>query len=347
MGIGQKLAKARTLAKFRRIAGTYDAVYQARWLADNAQHIEFIGSSVKLPELGLHFPIDHPCASTILKKIHFLHSLHRRARCAFTLRDNDLIATVGKTKARLVEQCDIETFFEVFGLQYYVFSPLPGDTVFVDVGMNIGIASLQFHSQHQGVSYGFELMPSTFIRAKENFSLNPILHGKHFSYDYGLSNSHQEVSMIDIPPESPLASLFSPTPPPGFTTVSAQVQPAANELSKILATHPASHKVLKLDVEGSEFEILGSLQDRGLLDQFSIVFVEVHPRLRKKPDEITDYLQSSGFVWSRLMISDNGVSLVSAFNTAKLKAQPCNILESVAGGNYNPPFGSHAPLNPI
>jgi FkbM family methyltransferase len=202
----------------------------------------------------------------------------------------------------------------MFAVQLYRFH-LPGDLIFVDVGMNIGLASLYFHSTHQGHSYGFELVPDTFRAAKLNFELNLKASTKHTAYPYGLLDRDAEFTVTVDTQNSAGNSIFKESKG-SPAQVSVEVKDAAVAIGKIFDAHPDSTFILKLDAEGAEFEILDRLSEQGLLGRFSLLLLELHQRDDRNSDEIRSLLRDSHFSWNESNVPLHNCSLMYAYPRA-------------------------------
>ncbi|HJP83481.1 MAG TPA: FkbM family methyltransferase [Fimbriimonadaceae bacterium] len=245
-----------------------------------------------------------------------MDDLHRISNVNFSLNGNDLIANAGKIRAIVNNSCDIKTLHEMFVVQLYNFQ-LPGDLVFIDVGMNIGLASLFFHSMHEGYSYGFELIPDTFAAAEANLDLNVKVSMKHTSYPFGLLNCDSEFTLAVNPDDTVGNSLFHRAQQSDCQSdVAVRVKDAAVAVEEIYSKHPDSTFVLKLDAEGSEYEILDRLFEKDLLSRISLLLLELHPRDDRNPESIRSQLRSTNFCWNESIVPSNGCGLLYAYHRA-------------------------------
>lgn len=171
---------------------------------------------------------------------------------------------------------DLHFIDEIFFKQTYNFE-LKNDCCVIDIGMNIGLATLSF-ARHEFVKevHSFEPFRGTYERAQANLSLNPKLATKILPRNIGLADVDEERTVL-IANESDsgafsLRGAESGKPEP----ISVRSAPAV--LRPIIedATARGLSVVAKVDCEGSEFGIFRSLDQQGLLTQISAFMVEWH-----------------------------------------------------------------------
>ncbi len=190
----------------------------------------------------------------------------------------------------------IETLNEVLLRQDYGFSWSSGQYVVVDIGMNVGFASLtKANDPHVLHVYGFEPIAKTYQLAQRNFSMNPELESKISAFNFGLSDKDEQVEVrfcnneiMSVSSEGTFDSCF-------WGEVSTEIidlRRASEVISDIVRRHPGVPIFLKCDCEGAEFKIFRDLASHGLLDKLSIVVVEWHGQ---PPDPLVSVLTSAGF----------------------------------------------------
>ncbi len=182
-------------------------------------------------------------------------------------------------KIKLASSQSLFVYNEVFGQQVYGFS-LPGNCILVDVGMNIGMASLYF-AAHPFIKkiFSYELVPQTYRLAKANLSLNPSISDKISIHEYGWGVTAGTYDLGTVDSGATDASILGAQ----LTTIEnsiansvVAVSSATEVLHKILAHHPGLPAVLKLDVEGVEYQVLPALAEAGLLAQLQGLMIEWH-----------------------------------------------------------------------
>jgi len=171
---------------------------------------------------------------------------------------------------------------EIFKNEEYFFNAI-GRFVVVDVGMNIGIASLYFAKKNEvEVVYGFEPFRPTYEKALFNFRINSELSKKIQSYNYGLGDSDKSLT-LDYYSRTPgrmstVKTLNEIHPDRKYETCpeTVQIKNAAAQMRAIFEKHSGCIFVLKCDTEGAEKEIFESLNKEKLLKCFDVILLEYH-----------------------------------------------------------------------
>ncbi len=152
------------------------------------------------------------------------------------------------------------------------------DFVVFDIGMNRAYASLFFanmeHCQHV---YSFEIDKPTYQFARQNIELNPHLSDKITTYNYGLwdKNEEIEIGLDGVDGHISIKEVEQTNVKTNFTK--AKVKKASEELSGIFQNIDDKQlKVLKIDVEGSEYTIFEDLHKANLLQEFDLIIGEFH-----------------------------------------------------------------------
>ncbi len=197
---------------------------------------------------------------------------------------------------------DIGTILEVFCTPDYYFKNNKSDTtVVIDMGMNVGIASLYFASRENVAKvYSFEPFAPTYGKALENIKLNPVFAKKITAFNFGLG---KENTTLEIPYCTEISGEMSTTIDRlGYveeyhdkTRVmeKVEIKSAAETLLPILNSLTTECVVLKIDTEGAEFDILESLDSSSLLEKVDFIMMEHHYR---SPRILEDILTKNSFV---------------------------------------------------
>lgn len=77
------------------------------------------------------------------------------------------------------------------------------------------------------------------------------------------------------------------------------IKKSSEILSSLFDKHQEEKFVLKLDIEGAEYDVLEDLHQSGLLSKVSVIMLEWHYKGYK---EITSILEQNGFVWFHEML---------------------------------------------
>jgi len=166
------------------------------------------------------------------------------------------------------------------GLRQHVDRPY----VVYDVGMNRGYASLWFANDPQCRSvYGFELVESTYRWALLNFSLNPRLASKIIPSCTGLAGENKTVELLYENTGDGVSTINADFFQSYWTAPrrahAKKTKATLCRASEVFAALPAPAngelRVLKIDVEGAEYEIFADLAQANRLD-FDIILAEAH-----------------------------------------------------------------------
>lgn len=173
------------------------------------------------------------------------------------------------------------------------------ETCCIDVGMNVGLASLAFAKMPNVCSvHAFEPFPSTYERALANIALNPELAKKITTHNVGLAARDETLTvMVNGGTEiSGSMSLFNRS---GGEAVLLAIRDAAAVLGPIITSARAQGQqvIAKIDCEGSEFDIFQSLAAADLFRYIDALAVEWHRVFPGRDQaELTRPLLDAGFV---------------------------------------------------
>ncbi|MBV9289421.1 MAG: FkbM family methyltransferase [Hyphomicrobiales bacterium] len=200
------------------------------------------------------------------------------------------------TKLLATNREDLAIMQEVFRCNNYNFVNREPSCV-IDIGMNVGMASLYFAKMPQVIIvHSFEPFSRPFARALENLALNPDLSAKIRPNRLGLADKN-EVATVRCS-ENTIGTSIRGNNGPEEDTIT--IQEAAETLKPIFdqALRARQAIVLKMDCEGSEFAILDSLQKSNLLNKVKILMMEWHKwwSPEKTDRNIVDALSRAEFV---------------------------------------------------
>jgi FkbM family methyltransferase len=197
------------------------------------------------------------------------------------LRDGSAVEIRGGTDDRHV-------LFEVFVEDIYPVSVQAGDTV-VDVGAQIGCYTIRTATRGARV-YAFEPFPANYSALQRNIALNHLAGVKAFPYAVGAESGPRTMFVPDEDGHTGRYSLF---PGRGSQTLSV----SCLSLDDIVRENNLqSVDVLKLDCQGSEYEILfGASQDTLARVQRIIMECEIFDRPDWSVAGLKEYLLRRGF----------------------------------------------------
>lgn len=179
---------------------------------------------------------------------------------------------------------------EIFAQHIYFIHPRHlkrRDYVVFDFGMNRGYASLYFASQGWCKAvHGFELNEYTFELAKENVLLNPHLQDKIAVYNFGLGKNDEQLECFYLPHRDGICTTsyeFLEDYAPEELDKVVKKQISIRQTSRVLqelveASDPVQRFILKIDVEGAEYDIMEDLTQHypELLKRLDLIIGEAH-----------------------------------------------------------------------
>jgi len=274
------------------VLSRYRNLHRGSLTKDAQGGLVLAGTDVSVLVEGRHF---------LLEGLELVNDLRLRCGGAFSVdSDGVVILTIDGVSLRL--SCWEELFIahEVFYRGVYnlkVNEPFS----FFDVGMNTGTTALYYASNPLCIQVnGFELFSPTARLARQNLSLNPRLAGKISIHEYGLGAEDQSLELEYFPNlKGSIGTAGLPTyahaagAKPKSYKVKAEVRSAGHAISRILCGIREGFLVCKLDCEGSEYDIVRSLADNGLLRKIRVLMIEWHLR---GPEELKDLLIANGFL---------------------------------------------------
>lgn len=195
-------------------------------------------------------------------------------------------------------------------------------SVVIDIGMNVGLASLYFSSfDNVAKVYSFEPFRDTYDEAINNFSLNDSEFSRKISsYNEGVGDSDRTISI----PKPPPGDLGGSTTDYYLREMNIDLKESAsfidvkiisieNVIKQVRQEMPLCKIIVKLDCEGAEFEIIQKLDQLGMIRKISVFIIEWHFRDKKI---LTDILSANHFNHVTLGRSDVDVNvgMIYAFN---------------------------------
>lgn len=171
---------------------------------------------------------------------------------------------------------DVFTFEEIFILKEYNLVT-NRDSLIIDIGMNIGIASL-FFAKNRWVKkiYGYEPFPITYESAISNIQMNSQLAKKIYTFNFGLSDKNEKKFlpyMYDM--NRGLSTLGRESIENGSEIY---LRCAGEEIKIVMEKDPMLDVILKIDCEGSEYAIIDQLDKMGILKSINYIIMEWHTK---------------------------------------------------------------------
>lgn len=193
---------------------------------------------------------------------------------------DNLIITVNGIKAFVECKEDLFIINEIFNEISYGFLN-EGGLVLIDIGLNIGIASLYFSQfSHVNKIYAYEPVEETYKKCLKNLNINTNTQ-KINTFNYGLGSNDRidtfiysenfkgSVGAIDLSDYKKKHSSI-------LKSVKVEIKEASNIIKAIIEDNPGQKIMIKMDCEGGEYEIVPNLKASGILDKISFIVLEWH-----------------------------------------------------------------------
>jgi FkbM family methyltransferase len=177
---------------------------------------------------------------------------------------------------------NMAVLYEIFIEKIYLIETPQEDLVVIDIGMNVGVASLYFAIQpYFKKVYGYEPFPETFAEAELNVLANPKWASKLKLINKGVSNVHETRAIPLF--ESGLLSASTIEQKNDYgkkigQEISVQLVSIKEVFDLVLAENPNTKILLKLDCEGEEYAIFDMLKESPYLDHVAIAIIEWHEK---------------------------------------------------------------------
>lgn len=205
--------------------------------------------------------------------------------------DKSILSKIGNIKIREKFLTDSDIVYDIFARHAYDFHIPAGEKVVVDIGMNVGIASLFFASKGDVAAvYGFEPFPDAYRQALDNFALNDAgIRNKIHPYNQAVSDKEETRTVFVNSDQTGWRSIFCEDDTK--ETVQICCKRASDVIGKIVEENKGRKIVVKIDTEGAEFPIFESLGKTELLKSVDAMLIEYHG----EPSPIMEILDRFGF----------------------------------------------------
>lgn len=215
----------------------------------------------------------------------------------------------------------IKEIFEEGAYNFHI--PTKKDITVFDIGMNIGIASLFFAGKANVKKvYSFEPFAPTYEKAIRNFQMNSDeIKDKICPFQIALGN-HEEKKYCQYDEDvSGCVSVLGVTKTVAekegaLRELEIEIKDAGEFLKPIFDKHQDDCIVLKIDCEGSEYDILESINKYNLLGKVSAVLLEWHEVLEGqegKHRELERIMDEYGFAYVINCPAGANVGMLYAF----------------------------------
>lgn len=251
-----------------------------------------------VPELGINVgPAHYPLLAALWQA-----RALKRAGVRFANEAGEIIAHTPSFAVAVENEDELYILREVVANGVYNVMPGTPGAVVLDIGMNVGYASLQFAAQPWVAAvWAYEPVPATYRRALRNLERNPQLAARIKPHNYGLAG-HKGNMTFDFSPHwrgaagvqgmSPEFRSYNGVRESDVSQVTVEVRSAADVVSELKAAYPTAGVIAKLDCEGCEYQIITHLHKAGLLPQLDVFLIEWH---QSGAAELLEVLAAAGF----------------------------------------------------
>ena len=212
------------------------------------------------------------------------------------------------------------TIKEVIGFDGYSVPQLYqfDDFIVFDIGMNRAYASLRFALfENCSKVYGFEIDEDTYNKAIYNINLNPFLSNKIIPFNMGLSNKNEIVDLYYLDGADGINTVEEDLVDIQYEmkenknqikTKKVEVKKTSEVIGEFIKDNVDSKIVLKIDTEGSEYDIIDDLIESNLIFKIDLIVGEGH---RFNDRDLASELSSIGF--KEIENKDNNIVYNFAF----------------------------------
>lgn len=228
--------------------------------------------------------------------------------------ENSFCIEIDGLKFKVSTLSNMAVLYEIYIQKIYNVNFIHDDVVVVDIGMNVGVASLYFANYDKVKTlYGFEPFPDTYNEALMNLSFNTKLKDKLNFINKGVSDvsERKDIDLYD----SGLLSASTIYSDNNFgkkigKKITVDIISIIDLMNDISSKHPTNKIILKVDCEGEEYSIFDSLNSTSYLENVICIIVEWH---ENGPDRITDILTKKGFQYFQVDDANFNAGLIYAF----------------------------------
>ncbi len=278
----------------------YDAIYVM------GTEVNFVEMIYDLMKAGI--PREKIIIGQNLKSIPFWEETYMSENDSFVIDENNELCY----RTNGIE-ISFHTYDEFYGIRDVFFRKdyecgILGRAIVIDVGMNVGAASIYFASKPNVVRvYAFEPFEPTYQTALYNIHKNVNIESKIEAFNVGVDavgarrkityNSSMTCGLSTDESLNALAhNMYKEW---GLYRAeereqTVQLIDAAQVFYDIFKNNPDCKYILKLDCEGAEYEILRRLKEKNLLQTLDIIMMEWH---YKGETLVRSYLEECGFVY--------------------------------------------------
>ena len=261
-----------------------------------SERISKNGNVFIIHEIGLQLK-EHSLNIIIDVFEHFV-KIFKKGKCTVKEEvEEGFILIVNDSRFFITSSEDIFIIREVFFRTIYNFTDPVTEYVFIDVGMNVGITSV-FCSLKENISkiYAYEPFTPTFQQGERNFQLNPVADKKVRRFNYGLFSTDKSLLVEYTTKQRGRVGIYGTDKIREVVSTQYEEEIVLKdcffEIKKIREENSEKKLILKVDTEGSEYEIFNRLDETKLLEDIAVILIEWH---EDGPEQIVGKLLKAGF----------------------------------------------------
>lgn len=262
-------------------------------------HIVVSGETFRVRNCDLDFNRKHH--SFIAERFELFELLKSKGR--FETTAEELFYSYNGVTVRVTTSEELFILYEIFLQRCYTVR-VPWNFNVIDIGMNVGFASLYF-AAYPNVSavFGYEPFRSTYQDAKINFQLNPVLATKISPHNFGLGSQDELLRAQFLSDKKGKSSIKNT----GSETETIEIKNGVQVMASVVG-RSAEKFFVKMDCEGAEFDIFEGLSHQGIPERIFGFIIEWH---KNDPSPIIDTLMLNNFKVQ--LRGDSDIGLITAF----------------------------------
>lgn len=184
--------------------------------------------------------------------------------------------------------------------------------VVIDIGMNVGFASIFFASNpFVDKVYSFEPFKPTYFQAKRHLELND-LSGKVQAANYGIGGESRTLNVEYTPEFRGQVGIYGTELIKSELNETIQqeilIAGVSEEMEKIVNVNHGSTFVFKIDCEGAEYELMEKMPQH-IMERTKVLMLEWH---ENGPDPLLQILKVHGFSCFSFSVSSKKVGMLYA-----------------------------------
>lgn len=245
----------------------------------------------------IHFTFDIHDGFFLLRNYALLRELIQFNQGSLSKEGSAYFMHLNPIKVRVQSSEEIYILHEIFTAGCYNINLPSQRCIAIDIGMNAGFTSLYFANRPEIEHvYAFEPFSMTLNEAKANLALNPSVAGKITPFPFGLSDTDKQMEVtynFDDKGRMGVLGAGRIGISENITKESITLKRASTAVADLCNRHPDLPVILKIDCEGSEYEIINDLSKSGFPALIRVIAIEWH---EKGPEPLKEALIMAGFV---------------------------------------------------